>query len=155
MLRAGTSAFTRDVGMGGRFYTEEIQRSLNVSFEEAEALKVGGSENDRAAVVPEEVERVLSTVSENIATEVHRSLDFFLSTSGGVALSGVYLSGGAAPTPGLASAIERATGAPVTLVDPFRRISVDERAFNPRFLQDVAGQAAIAVGLGLRRGDDK
>lgn len=155
VLRAGTSAFTRDVGMGGRFYTEEIQRSLNVSFEEAEALKIGGLEADRTAVVPEEVERVLSTVSENIATEVHRSLDFFLSTSGGVALSGVYLAGGAAPTPGLAAAIERATNSPVTLVDPFRRIAVDERAFNPRFLRDVAGQAAIAVGLGLRRGDDK
>ncbi len=155
VLRGGSSAFTRDVGLGGRVYTEEIQRSLNVSFEEAEALKVGGNERDRSAVVPEEVERVLSGVSENIATEVHRSLDFFLSTSGGVGLSGVYLSGGAAGTPGLAQAIERATNATVTLVDPFRRISVDERAFNPRFLQDVAGHAAIAVGLGLRRGDDK
>lgn len=155
VLRGGTSAFTRDVGLGGRVYTEEIQRALNVSFEEAEALKVGGNERDRAAVVPEEVERVLSGVSDNIATEIHRSLDFFLSTSGGSGLAGVFLAGGAAPTPGLAQAIERASGAPVTLVDPFRRISVDERAFNPRFLHDVAGQAAIAVGLGLRRGDDK
>ncbi len=155
VLRAGTSAFTRDVGMGGRLYTEEVQRALNVSFEEAEAFKVGGGDRDRAAVVPEEVERVLSTVSESIATEVHRSLDFFLSTSGGAGLAQVYLSGGAAPTPGLAAAIERICGAPVTRVDPFRRISVDERAFNPNFLKDAAAQAAIAVGLGLRRGDDK
>ena len=155
VLRAGTSAFTRDVGMGGRLYTEEVQRALNVSFEEAEAFKIGGGDRDRAAVVPEEVERVLSSVSDNLATEIHRSLDFFLSTSGGVGLSGVYLSGGAAGTPGLAQAIERTCGAPVNLVDPFRRITVDERAFNPRFLQDLAPQAAIAVGLGLRRGDDK
>jgi len=155
VLRAGTSAFTRDVGMGGRLYTEEVQRALNVSFEEAEAFKVGGGDRDRAAVVPEEVERVLTTVSESIATEVHRSLDFFLSTSGSAGLAQVYLSGGAAPTPGLATAIERICGAPVTRVDPFRGISVDERAFNPNFLKDAAGQAAIAVGLGLRRGDDK
>jgi type IV pilus assembly protein PilM len=106
-------------------------------------------------IVPEEVERVLSTVSESIATEIHRSLDFFLSTSGGVGLSHVYLAGGAAPTPGLSGAIEAACGAPVTVVDPFRRIGVDERAFNPRFLADLAAQAAVAVGLGLRRGDDK
>lgn len=155
VLRGGTSAFTRDVGMGGRLYTEEVQRALNVSFEEAEAFKIGGGDRDRAAVVPEEVERVLSSVSDNLATEIHRSLDFFLSTSGGVGLSGVYLSGGAASTPGLAHAIERTCGAPVMLVDPFRRITVDERTFNPRFLQDLAPQAAIAVGLGLRRGDDK
>lgn len=155
VLRAGTSAFTRDVGMGGRLYTEEVQRALNVSFEEAEAFKVGGGDRDRAAVVPEEVERVLSTVSDNLATEIHRSLDFFLSTSGGVGLSNVYLSGGAAATPGLSAAIERTCGAPVTLVDPFRRITVDERTFVPGFLKELAPQAAIAVGLGLRRGDDK
>ncbi len=155
VLRRGVSAFTRDIGLGGRAYTEEIQRAMNVSYEEAENFKVGGNESDRAAVVPEEVERVLSSVSENIATEIHRSLDFYLSTAGGGALSKVYLAGGAAPTPGLRDALERICGCPVELVDPFRRIQVDERAFNPRFLQDVAASAAIAVGLGLRRPDDK
>lgn len=155
VLRNGSSAFTRDIALGGRAYTEEIQRALNVSFEEAEAFKVGGSDADQSAVVPEEVERVLSSVSENIANEVHRSLDFFLSTSGGGTLRQVWLSGGAAPTPGLVSSLQRLCGCPVTIVDPFKNIQVDERAFNPRFLKDVAAQAAIAVGLGLRRGDDK
>jgi type IV pilus assembly protein PilM len=155
VLRNGVSAFTRDIGMGGRAYTEEIQRAMNVSYEEAEAFKVGGGDQDRAAVVPEEVERVLSTVSETLAAEIHRSLDFFLSTSGGGALSQLYLSGGAATTPGLLGALSRLCVCPVEIVDPFRRIQVDERSFNPRFLQDVAPQAAIAVGLGLRRPDDK
>lgn len=155
VLRNGVSAFTRDIGMGGRAYTEEIQRVMNVSYEEAEAFKVGGGDKDRASVVPEEVERVLATVSENIASEIHRSLDFFLSTSGGGPLAKVALSGGAANTPGLRSALQRLCGCAVEIVDPFKRIQVDERAFNPRFLQDVAPQAAIAVGLGLRRPDDK
>jgi type IV pilus assembly protein PilM len=155
VLRNGVSAFTRDIGMGGRAYTEEIQRAMSVSYEEAEAFKVGGSEGDRAAVVPEEVERVLSNVSDTIAAEIHRSLDFFLSTSGGAPLSKVALSGGAATTPGLRSALKRLCGCEVEVVDPFRRIQVDERAFNPRFLKDVAPQAAVAVGLGLRRPDDK
>jgi type IV pilus assembly protein PilM len=141
--------------MGGRAYTDEIQREMNISYEEAEAFKVGGNDSDRAAVVPEEVERVLSGVSENIATEVHRSLDFYLGTAGGVTLSQVFLSGGAAVTPGLLAAMERLCGCAVEIVDPFRRIQVDERAFNPRFLQNVASQAAIAVGLGLRKVDDK
>jgi type IV pilus assembly protein PilM len=155
VLRRGVSAFTRDIGMGGRGYTEEIQRSMNVSYEEAEVFKTGGDRNDRSAVVPEEVERVLSMVSDTIATEVNRSLDFYLSTAGGGQLTRLYLAGGAAPTPGLRDALERVCGCPVEIVDPFRRIQVDERAFNPRFLQDVAPSAAIAVGLGLRRADDK
>ena len=141
VLRDGVSAFTRDISMGGRAYTEEIQRAMNVSYEEAESFKVGNGDGDRAAVVPEEVERVLSTVSDTIASEIHRSLDFFLSTSGGSPLAKVYLSGGAATTPGL-QALQRLTGAPVEIMDPFRRIQVDERSFNPRFLKDVAPQAA-------------
>jgi type IV pilus assembly protein PilM len=141
--------------MGGRAYTEEIQRTLNVSYEEAEAFKVGGNDADRTAVVPEEVERVLSGVSETISTEVHRSLDFYLGTAGGAVLSQVYLSGGAAVTPGLSTAMQRLCACPVEIVDPFRRVQVDERGFAPRFLQNVAPQAAIAVGLGLRKVDDK
>lgn len=155
VLRGGSSNFTRDIAMGGRAYTEEIQRTMNVSYEEAEMFKTGGDGTDRSAVVPEDVERVLGSVSEQLANEVNRSLDFFLSTAGGGALSRIYLSGGAAPTPGLRDALERACGCPVEIVDPFRRIAVDEREFNPRFLSDIAAQAAVAVGLGLRRGDDK
>lgn len=154
VLRNGVSAFTRDVGMGGRSYTEEIQRAMNVSFEEAEAFKVGGHDAERSAVVPEDVERVLSTVSENIASEIHRSLDFYVS-SGGATLGRIALSGGASVTPGLRGALQRLAGCQVEFVDPFKRIQVDERAFNPRFLQDVAPAAAVAVGLGLRRPDDK
>lgn len=155
VLRRGVSAFTRDLGVGGRAFTEEIQRSMNVSYEEAESFKLAGDHSDRAAVVPEEVERVLSTVAENISTEVHRSLDFYLSTAGGGDLSKVYLAGGAALTPGLRETLERVCACPVEVVDPFRRVQVDERAFNPRFLKDVAPQAAIAVGLGLRSASDK
>jgi type IV pilus assembly protein PilM len=100
VLRDGSSAFTRDIGMGGRQFTEEIQRTLNISYEEAEAMKVGGEERDTEAVVPGEVTRVMILVGDNLATEIHRSLDFYLSTSSDAGLSRIYLSGGAARTPG-------------------------------------------------------
>lgn len=154
VLRRGVSAFTRDIGMGGRIYTEEIQRALNISYEEAEAFKIGGNDKDKAAVVPEEVERVLSTVSDNIASEVHRSLDFYLSTAGGLQLDKVVLSGGAAATPGLRTSLERLCGCPVDVADPFKKVAIDERAFKPGFLQDSAPQLGIAVGLALRFLDD-
>jgi type IV pilus assembly protein PilM len=155
ILRGGVSAFTRDVGIGGRQFTEEIQRTLNISYEEAESMKIGDDEADAAAVVPEEIERVLATVGENLATEVQRSLDFYLSTSSDSGISAIYLSGGAARTPGLVRAIERQTGLPVEIADPLRQIQVDERAFNPAFLNDVSPQAAVVVGLALRRPGDR
>ncbi len=155
VIKRGVSAFTRDLNMGGRQFTEEIQRTLNISYEEAEALKVGGDERDAHAVVPEEIERVLASVGETLATEIHRSLDFYLSTSSDTELSRIYLSGGAARTPGLPRAISNLTNLPTELVDPFRRIQIDERAFNPSFLNDVGPQAAVVVGLALRRPGDK
>ncbi len=154
VLREGVTAFTRDIGIGGRQFTEEIQRTLNISYEEAEAMKVGGNEQDASAVVPEEIETVLSGVADNLATEIHRSLDFHLS-SANTTLARIYLSGGAARTPGLARAIAQKTGTPIEIVDAFRKVEIDERAFNPHFLRDVSPQAAVAVGLAMRRIGDK
>jgi type IV pilus assembly protein PilM len=155
VISRGISAFTRDIGMGGRQFTEEIQRALNISYEEAEAMKVGGEDPDEAAVVPEEIEQVLATVSENLATEIQRSLDFYMSTSAEGPLTRLYLSGGAARTPGLARIIQEQAGIPTEVVDPFRAIQVDEREFNPGFLHDVAPQLAVVVGLAMRRQADK
>ena len=150
------SAFTRDIAMGGNQFTEEIQKQLNVSYDEAEELKIGGHDQEDAdSVVPQEVDRILQEVSDTLANEIQRSLDFYLSTSADGGLSRVYLSGGAARTPGLARAISKQTGLPAEIVDPFRRIQIDERAFNPAFLNDIAPQAAVVVGLALRRPGDK
>src|SRR6266568_443308 len=41
ILANGNTTFTRDVTLGGNTFTEEIQKQLNISYDEAEALKVG------------------------------------------------------------------------------------------------------------------
>ena len=155
VLRDGLTVFTRDLGMGGRQVTEEIQRTLNISFEQAESMKVGGDERDAAAVVPEEILQIVKSLSDSIATEIQRSLDFYLSTSTDSSIGRMFLSGGGARTPGLAAAIGKATGINIELMDPFRRVNIDERTFNPNFLEGVAPQAAVAVGLALRKAADR
>jgi len=155
VIRDGVSMFTRDIGMGGRQFTEEIQRSLNISYEDAEIMKVGDPERDDRAVVPEEIEQVLSSVGESLATEIQRSLDFYLSTAADGGLTRIYLSGGAARTPGLARAISQQTSLPCEVVDPFRSIQIDERDFKEGYLEDIAPQAAVVVGLSLRSPADK
>jgi type IV pilus assembly protein PilM len=156
VLRGGTTAFTRDITLGGNQYTEEIQKQLNVSYEEAEALKIGGDiVRDSQAVVPEEVESIIRSVSDNVATEIQRSLDFYAATSTEDEISRVYLSGGSARVPGLTRTIQEKTGLPVELINAFRRIEINEKEFNTAFLDEVAPMAAVAVGLALRRSDDK
>jgi type IV pilus assembly protein PilM len=155
IISAGNTVFTRDVTIGGNQFTEEIQKQLNVSYEEAEALKVGGGRSDADAVVPQDVERVMGQVAEQVAGEIQRSLDFYAGTAAEANFSKVYLSGGTAKVPALFKTIETRVGVPVEIMNPFKRIEVDNKRFDPAFIMDVAPQAAVAVGLALRKLGDK
>jgi type IV pilus assembly protein PilM len=156
ILRGGMTTFTRDITLGGNQYTEEIQKQLNVSYEEAEALKIGGDIiRDAQAVVPEEVETIIRQVSMNVATEIQRSLDFYAATAAEDEIRGIFISGGTARVPGLARAIQEKTGLSVELINAFRRIEIDEKAFNVDFLTEVGSMASVAVGLAMRRSDDQ
>ena len=78
VVTSGMTAFTRDIGLGGNQLTDEIQKQLNVSYEEAEAYKLGGEPGvDVDTLIPQEVERVIQQVAEQMSLEVQRSLDFF------------------------------------------------------------------------------
>ncbi len=155
ILQGGVTTFTRDVTIGGNQFTEEIQKQLNVSYEEAEALKIGGRQSDADAVVPQEVERVMTQVAEQVAGEIQRSLDFYAGTAADASFSKVYLSGGTAKIPALFKTIESRVGVPVEILNPFKQIEIDNRKFDPGFIMDVAPMAAVAVGLALRKPGDK
>ena len=155
IISNGITVFTRDVTIGGNQFTEEIQKQLNVTYEEAEALKIGGTRGDSDAVVPQEVERVLLGVAEQVAGEIQRSLDFYAGTAVDANFTKVYLSGGTAKIPALFKTIETRVGVPVEILNPFRKIDVDNRKFDPAFIMEVAPMAAVAVGLALRKPGDK
>ncbi|HET6923797.1 MAG TPA: type IV pilus assembly protein PilM [Anaeromyxobacteraceae bacterium] len=150
----GNATFTRDITMGGNAFTEEIQKQLNISYEEAEALKVGG-QGETDAVVPQEVERVIQGVADQMAGELQRSLDFYAATAGDARIGRVYLSGGTARIPALFRVIEQRAGVPVEILNPFKGIEIDEARFDPAQMQHVAPAAVVAVGLALRRPGDK
>ncbi|MBS2026770.1 MAG: type IV pilus assembly protein PilM [Deltaproteobacteria bacterium] len=154
ILADGITTFTRDVTIGGNQFTEEIQKQLNVSYEEAEALKVGGKHGDQDAVVPQEVERVIAGVAEQMAGEIQRSLDFYASTAADSHIAKVFLSGGTAKIPALFKTIESRVGVPVEIINPFKNVEIDNRKFDPALIMELAPQAAVAVGLGLRREGD-
>lgn len=147
--------FTRDITIGGNQFTEEIQKQLNLSYDEAEDLKLGGDAGvDADSVIPQEVERVIQEVSENLASEVRRSLEFFSATNQDTEISRLYLCGGTSKISSLHKILETRTGVPVEVFDPFRNIRVNEKVFDVNFIRNVAPMAAVAVGLGLRRFDD-
>jgi type IV pilus assembly protein PilM len=154
VISRGVTTFTRDITMGGNAFTEEIQKQLNISYDEAEALKVGG-QGESDAVVPQEVERVIQGVAEQMGGEIQRSLDFYASTAADGKVSKVFLSGGTARVPALFKVVEGRANVPVEILNPFKNIEVDNRKFDPAVILSAAPSAAVGVGLALRRPGDK
>ena len=152
ILSNGQSTFTRDVTIGGNAFTEEIQKQLNVGYEEAEAFKCGGTEGDE--VVPQEVDGILLQHADVMAGEFQRSFDFYLATTTEGQIDRIYLSGGSARVPALQQAIEARARLPLEVIDPFREVLIDDNKFDLDYIQRQAPMASIAVGLALRREGD-
>ena len=150
IIAHGISTFTRDLTIGGNTFTEEIQRQLQVSRDDAETLKIGGDQTQgRAeAVVPQEVERALRQVAESVTTEIQRSIDFYSATSADPAPAKVYLTGGTARLQALSRALGARLGVAIEVADPFRQIQIAEG--DRAFMQTIGPAAAVAVGLGTR-----
>jgi type IV pilus assembly protein PilM len=156
IINNGISLFSRDLSVGGNMITEEIMKGLNISFEEAEALKVGGHTTaDGDSVVPQEVEKIIQSVADMIANEIQRSIDFYTATTADSSISRIYVCGGSAKVASILRILEARLNIPVELINPFRNIEIDERKFDMEYIQNIAPMASIAVGLGIRRPQDK
>ncbi|MBI5508413.1 MAG: type IV pilus assembly protein PilM [Deltaproteobacteria bacterium] len=153
IVAAGNPSFTRDLTIGGNAFTEEIQKQMNLSFDEAEALKIGGKDNrDTDVVIPQDVERALQSVAENLTSEVQRSIDFYSATSADPAPSQLYLVGGSARLLALSRSMEARIGVPVHVADPFRQIQVSPQ--DADYVKAFGPTAGVAVGLALRSEGD-
>ena len=152
ILQSGSPIFWRDITIGGNLYTEAIARELGLPFEQAEQLKRGQQVEGASA---DRVPGILKTVSEQVGTEIQKTLDFFKATSSSDPVSLMVLSGGASRTPGLTEYLGQRFDATVENLDPFQKIVVSERQFPAERLEPLASASAIAVGLALRKADDR
>ena len=153
IVRSGVSLFTRDVTIGGNAFTEEIQKQLGIAADEAEAYKVGGSQTEDG-VVPQEVLKVMDGVSEVMAGEFQRSLDFFLATTADANVTRIVLAGGSSKISSLHKAIERRSRLPLEVADAWKRVEIDS-SLDRTYLNAHSPEALIGVGLAMRGVGDK
>lgn len=153
VLKNGVSVFTRALSIGGNKITAEIQKRKGISYEEAEALKIGGQTK---GINYSEIKDIVEEVSLSLATEIQRSLDFFWATFPDEHINKIYLSGGCSKSIELKRLIEdRVVDIPVEVVNPFAGINYSEKAFDSEYLEYIAPFMAVGVGLALRRTGDK
>jgi type IV pilus assembly protein PilM len=152
-IKNGVSIFTRDSSYGGYQINEAIMSKLDISYEEAEKIKLGGTKidhKDKGAL-----EEIFTSVIAGWVNEIKRALDFLATTYPDETIEKIVISGGSCRIPGFQKYLELETEIPVTELNPFSNLQVNDKMFDPKYLTYVAPQAAIAVGLALRSIGDK
>ena len=142
------SVFTRDVSFGGNQYTAALQKEFGLTFEQAEQLKCSGSLPGDSA--PRDLAPVFESVSDMLVLEVQKTFDFYRATSDNGQVQKILLSGGGSKLPRIADFLADHFGVPVEFLDPFRKIKINGRRYDPEYLSAVVPEMAVAVGLALR-----
>jgi type IV pilus assembly protein PilM len=147
ITRGGMPLFTRDVSVGGNQYTDILQKELNLSFEDAEKLKMGQQlpQVSQDAELPH-----VRSISELLLLEIQKTFDYFRQTTSSDPIQAIYLAGGTARIKGLADLLKAEFSVPVEIIDPFRKIQVNPAKFDPAFISEMGPRMTVAVGLALR-----
>lgn len=151
IVKGTRSLFSRDITVGGSQFTDVLQRSLGVGYQQAEALKRGVN-NAVEGVEETAIEPLLNNVTEIVAMEIQKTFDFYRATSedNHTVVQKILISGGGSKLRGLARDLSQRLDLPVEVLDPFRNIKVDSKKFDPEYLSEIMPEMAVAVGLAMR-----
>jgi type IV pilus assembly protein PilM len=146
IVRGSIPLFTRDVSVGGNQYTDSLQKELDLSYDDAEALKLG----KKVGTVSEDAKLpILQQVTEIIVLEIQKTFDFFRATASGEHIERIYVAGGSSQVPGLVEALRQEFAIPVEALNPFLKV-VPPIGEGADLIERNVAQLAVAVGLALR-----
>lgn len=151
IVKGTRSLFSRDITVGGSQFTDVLQRSLGLSYQQAEAVKRGVS-NAAEGIEEKSIEPLMNNVTEIVAMEIQKTFDFYRATTEDTEtkVQKILISGGGSKLNGLAEELSARLELPVEVLDPFRNINVDTRKFDPDYLSEIMPEMAVAVGLAVR-----
>ncbi len=151
ILKGNNSVFMRDVSLGCVQINKKITSLVDCTFDEAEQLKFGENPDRLSS---DDLKEIISSVVADWCTEIRRALDFFYSTYPDDQIKRIILSGGGASISEFRELLGVEASAEVETINPFRNINVDSR-IDPEFIKHIAPQAAVTMGLAMRKVNDK
>lgn len=152
ILKGSSSVFMRDVSLGCGQINQKIMSLTECTFEEAEQLKYG-EDSDR--LTPEDLKGIVSSVVADWCTEIRRALDFFYSTYPEDQIKRIILSGGGANISEFRQLLATEASAEVESLNPFQKFHLNGKNLDDAYIQQIGPQAAISMGLAMRKVDDK
>ena len=152
ILKNAASVFMRDVSLGCGQINQKIMSLIECSFEEAEQLKYG---NTPDKLSPDDLKGIVSSVVADWCTEIRRALDFFYSTYPDDQIKRIVLSGGGANIAEFRKLLATEASTEVEIINPFQNFHIENKKLDDAFIKQVAPQAAICMGLAMRKVGDK
>ncbi len=151
IIERGIPQVVRDLDLGGFFFTENMSKEMDLSYEEAQRLLHG------EAAAPNNLEQFHDILERNIGdmlVEIDKTLAYYTAEgSQEKKIDYLFLSGGLAALKRMPGAFEQAFQTPTRLFDPFRHIHFNESRVNPAYYQKTPLVFAVATGLATRTMD--
>ena len=149
--------FSRTIPVAGNSITQEIAKSLQIDFKEAEELKrthafvaLGGVFSSGDDAMADRVSKVVRNVVTRLHAEISRSINFYRSQQGGSAPTRIMMTGGSSVIPHMDTFFREKLQVDVETLNPFINVSVGP-SLDPRAVAEQVDTLAEVVGLALRR----
>lgn len=137
--------FARNLnGVSGEALTMQICRTLQISFDEAEKIKMGSGQNERNEKIPQETTRQFLS---RVAIEIQNSLDSFMLQSQQFPVSQILVTGKGARFHYLREHLHDTLKIPTHFLNPFQNL--DTSRFGAPEMEEIALNYGVALGLAL------
>ena len=142
-LRGNRSIYSREHSFGGQQLVEECMRRYGMDHDQASFLQHG--EEPPAGFEDE----LLEPFRQSVIQQISRALQFYSSSSDYSGINTLFLTGGAAATPGLAEALGDEVGISCELTDPLQGLRLAPSIKASEF-ERARPALTTACGLALR-----
>ncbi|MCP4114643.1 MAG: type IV pilus assembly protein PilM [Desulfobacteraceae bacterium] len=152
IVKGNISLMMRDNSSGIAQIAEEIIAATGCTPELAQDVIWG---RETGLMPPEEVDAIRGAIVQKWCSEIYSVVNTYQSKSSEGILDRVVLCGGGAFVQGFTDSLAAEVAAEVIVIDPFSGLIIDKEQFPDTLLSQMAPLAPIALGLALRKVDDK
>ena len=146
VYKNGGPIFTKELLIGSSLITEEIQRQMGVSYEEAEDLKTSVDDNGN---LPEEILNILNSHLDNHLSEIRKNINFYVTHGSAEKVDYCFVSGGGSLVPGFIEKLEAVSGLSVERLNLMNAFKMNAKGNFSE--EEFSAIAATVVGLAMRK----
>ena len=151
IFERGIPQLFRDLSLGGFFFTENMRKELNISFDDAEKLLKG---IPTKSIQPDQLGGIVAMNIKDLLDEIEKTFTFYeAGEKKEKKIEQIYLSGGLANLKNMTRSFEQKFNIRTELFNPFRNIYYEEKKLDSIYFQEMAPLFGVAVGLATRKAE--